>query len=100
MPPTYFPSRPIKAAVRTALKEDLPFGDVTTEALFPNRLLTRAIIVANEPMTLAGLCVAHEVFNDIDSSLKIKGSYSDGDVVASKTTLFTIDGDARSILRG
>lgn len=100
MPAQSLASHQIKSAVRTALQEDMPFGDMTVEALFPSPLLTRATCVAREPMTLAGLAIAREVFNEVDPSLKIKSSYSDGDAVAENTILFTVDGDARSILKG
>jgi len=94
------PSHHIKAVIQIALQEDLPYGDITTDVLFPSSLHTRAHVVAHEPMTLAGLAIAHEVFKEIDSSLKIKNSHKDGDAVGPNTILLTIEGDARSILKG
>ncbi len=94
------PHRHIKAIVHSALNEDLPHGDATTDLLFPKAVIARAEVVAHEKMTLAGIAIAHHVFKEIDPSLKIKNSRKDGETVKPKTTLFTIEGDARSILKG
>lgn len=90
----------IRAIIQAALNEDLPQGDATTEALFPGAIFARALVVAKEGMTLAGIAIAHQVFREIDPSLKIKSSRKDGDTVKPNTTLFIIEGDARAILKG
>jgi nicotinate-nucleotide pyrophosphorylase (carboxylating) len=71
----------IRAIIQAALYEDLPHGDATTEALFPDAVFARAHVVANEGMTLAGIAIAHQVFREIDPMLKIKNSRKDGDTV-------------------
>ena len=92
-------SHHIKAVIKRALKEDLPFGDVTTEALFPSSIPAQATIMAQEPLTLAGLAVARQVFSEIDPMLHLQESFSDGEVVKAHTILLTVQGDARSILK-
>ena len=92
-------SHHIKAVIKRALKEDLPFGDVTTEALFPSSLPAHATIMAQEPLTLAGLAVARQVFREMDPMLHLQESFSDGEVVNANTLLLTVQGDARSILK-
>ena len=62
----------IRAIIQKALSEDLPNGDATTEALFPNAVFAQAQVVANEAMTLAGIAIAHQVFREIDD-FPIKG---------------------------
>jgi nicotinate-nucleotide pyrophosphorylase (carboxylating) len=94
------PSFHIEAIIQTALNEDLPYGDVTTDLLFPHAVRVRAQVVAHTDMTVAGIAIADQVFKEIDSSLKIKNSRKDGDTVRRNTILFTIEGDARSILKG
>ena len=94
------PSHHIKAVIRSALKEDLPYGDATTDVLFQEAVYAQATIVAHEEMTLAGVIVANQVFKEIDPSLKIKISCKDGETVKPNTILFTIEGDARKILKG
>ena len=90
----------IRAIIQKALSEDLPNGDATTEALFPNAVFAQAQVVAKEAMTLAGIAIAHQVFREIDPGLKIKSSRKDGENVKPNSTLFVIEGDGRSILKG
>lgn len=90
----------IRAIIQAALYEDLPNGDATTDALFAEAVFARALVVAQEGMTLAGIAIAHQVFREIDPALKIKSSRKDGETVKPNTTLFIIEGDARAILKG
>ena len=92
-------SHHIRAAIKRALKEDLPFGDVTTQALFPSPIPAQATIIAHESLTLAGLAVANQVFREMDPTLHLQGSCSDGEVVRAISVLLTVKGDARSILK-
>ena len=97
LPPT---SREINAVIKGALKEDLPDGDVTTHALFRSSIAAQATILAQEPLTLAGLTVASQVFTKLDPTLQVQESCFDGEVVRAKRILLTVKGDARSILMG
>ena len=90
----------VQAAIKSALLEDLPFGDTTTDILFPSPLPAQAAAVAQESFILAGLQLAQGVFKEIDPSLKLKTSRKDGDSVPPDTVLFTVTGDVRSILKG
>ena len=64
----------IRNAVQLALDEDLAYGDVTTNALFPSPIPARAAIVAHHRMTVAGIAVAREVFLTVDPSLRVTKS--------------------------
>ena len=96
LPPT---SREINAVIKGAIKEDLPDGDVTTQALFRSPIPAQATILAQEPLTLAGLTVASQVVSKMDPTLHIQESCSDGEVVRANRVLLTVKGDARSILK-
>ncbi|HNG04620.1 MAG TPA: nicotinate-nucleotide diphosphorylase (carboxylating), partial [Nitrospira sp.] len=85
-------------AVQQALAEDLYHGDVTTSALFPRPLRATATIVAHQPMTVAGVAVAREVFLAVDPSARITKAVKDGSAVKSGTTVLTVQGDVRSLL--
>ena len=88
----------IRKAVQRALDEDLAHGDVTTAALFPQAVPAEARIVAHHGMTVAGLAVAREVFQAVDSSLRITKSIEDGTSVKAETPVMVVRGDARSLL--
>ncbi len=88
----------IRSAAQTALAEDLASGDVTTGALFPAALQATATIVAHQPMTVAGVAVAREVFLAVDPALRITNSAKDGGVVKPDSPVLVVQGDVRSLL--
>ena len=88
----------IRKAVQLALDEDLDHGDVTTSALFPRSIQARAAIVAHQPITVAGVAVAREVFLAVDPSLRIVKSINDGATVKPGTEVIVVRGDVRSLL--
>ena len=88
----------IHKAVQLALNEDLDHGDVTTSALFPRAIQARAAIVAHQPMTVAGVAVAREVFLAVDPSLRIVKIVNDGTTVKPDAQVMVVQGDVRSLL--
>ena len=90
--------RQIRTAVKAALAEDLGQGDATTSALFPKPMRARGTIVAHHAMTLAGIAVARQTFQAVDSSLKLVRAAKDGSKIEAESTVMVIDGDARSLL--
>lgn len=97
------PTRPlslhtIRSAVQQALDEDLASGDVTTSALLPAAIQATATIVAHQPMTVAGVAVAREVFLAVDPSVRMTTTVRDGDAVKPDTPVLAIRGDVRSLL--
>jgi nicotinate-nucleotide pyrophosphorylase (carboxylating) len=92
----------IREIVARALSEDLGTGDMTTQALFATAVPARGTIVSEERegLVLAGLAVAEEVFTQVDSSLECSSRFKDGDRVPVGTTVLTVTGDGRSILKG
>ncbi len=95
-PPPLFMIRPI---VQAALEEDIGAGDLTSQALIPNGQSIQAHIIAKEPMVVAGLAVAQEVFHLIDKSLTLQLHHHDGANVRTNTKILTIKGNASSILQ-
>jgi len=92
----------IRDIVATALAEDLGAGDVTTQALFPESVPAVGTIVAEERdgLVVAGLSVAVEVFRQVDPSLTCTPNVADGDRAPHGTTVLTVTGDGRSMLKG
>jgi nicotinate-nucleotide pyrophosphorylase (carboxylating) len=93
------PARQIRAAVKTALSEDLSRGDVTTAALFPGPIRARGTIVAHQAITVAGVAVAKQTFHAVDAQLKVIRAARDGSNVRRNHTVLVIEGDARSLLK-
>ncbi|MGB5055318.1 MAG: carboxylating nicotinate-nucleotide diphosphorylase [Nitrospirales bacterium] len=96
-PPPLFSMRRIISA---ALEEDLAYGDLTSTLLIPPTLLARADIIAKGHMIVAGVAVAREVFQAVDSTLELTTHAGDGTMVCPLTTILRMKGKAQSLLQG
>src|SRR5205085_10793637 len=89
----------IDAAVHRALAEDLGrAGDITSTATVPEGTRGRAIVVARKAGTIAGLPFVEATIRRLDPAVSITTHKRDGDAVAAKATLLTVEGDARALL--
>ena len=93
------PVADIRRAIRRALHEDLPNGDVTTAALFPSPTPALARIVAQQSLVVAGLAAAVRTFQTVDASLVLSIHRQDGECANDGDCLLKIEGDGRSILK-
>jgi nicotinate-nucleotide pyrophosphorylase (carboxylating) len=86
--------------VERALEEDLGSGDLTSQAVLDAS--TRAVgrMVAREPLVVAGLEVAQEVFRRVDAGVAFEDARPDGDAVRAGDTLLIVRGPARALLAG
>lgn len=82
-----------------ALEEDLPAGDITTEAIVPASLETSAIFLAKEKGVLAGLQIAVRVLSAVDEEVKLTAAKNDGYQFSPGDILAEISGRANSILK-
>jgi len=92
-------SAAITANVSNALQEDLGGGDLTA-MLIDETAHARAIIIARQPMTMAGQPWLTEVFRQIDSDVAIQWLFNDGDRVPADAEICILTGPARAILSG
>jgi nicotinate-nucleotide pyrophosphorylase (carboxylating) len=89
----------IEAAVTRALEEDLGrAGDITSTATVPPDTRGRAVVVARKPGVVSGLPLVEAAFRRLSPAIKIAASSRDGETIAAKAKLMTIEGDARAIL--
>jgi len=88
----------MKSAVQLAFAEDLGTGDVTSLAIVPAENRAKALMVAREPMVVAGLQIAELAFKEIEPTAAVKPNSSDGARVERGTVLMTIEGSARAVL--
>ena len=88
------------AAIRAALEEDMPFGDVSTTAVMPEPRPGRVQLIAKQDGVIAGLGVFARVFALIDPAVTVNALVSDGDEVKSGQHLATVQGDVRVLLEG
>jgi nicotinate-nucleotide pyrophosphorylase (carboxylating) len=90
--------RAIEALVRTALLEDAPWGDITSEVLLPADLLMSAQLVARE----AGVLCGEDVFSaamTMAGPVTVNFLKRDSDPFSAADVLADLSGPAHSIVR-
>lgn len=90
----------VEKAVKMALAEDVGPGDVTTLAVCPRAARARALMVAREPLIMAGAALVPETFRQLSRSVVVRGLVEDGRRARRGETLFEIAGPSRPILTG
>lgn len=85
--------------VKAALNEDIGSGDITA-LLIPAEQQAKATIITREDCVFCGKDWVIEVFAQIDKEVAIDWNVEDGDLVKANSTLFSLSGNARSLLTG
>jgi len=89
----------LEPIVRRALEEDLGHaGDITSELVVPADRRAKALMVARQPGTIAGLIAAESSFHLVDPSIDFRLETQDAAVVDTGAVLATVEGSARFIL--
>ncbi len=78
------------------LKEDIGFGDITSDAVVPAETKARAKIIVKEPAIVAGILEARAFFQML--GIRFTAAIKDGEQVPPGTAVAEVDGDARAIL--
>lgn len=91
-------NRAVKAIVRRAIREDMPRGDITVEALFDVQT-SRASIIAKEDGVISGIDVAREVFFQIDPTTVFEARVADGQSVKRGDEIAQVQGLTASLLK-
>ena len=89
----------INPIVKLALDEDIGSGDITA-ALVPSRDAAHASVITREAGVLCGTQFVDAVFYAVDPGVSVEWKKADGDKLAPNDVLFTLAGNARSILTG
>jgi len=86
--------------IDTALDEDIGPGDITTDNLIAPDLKGKGVIIAKEPLVIAGLDVARQVFERLDSKILLNSGYYDGDTIKEGEIVLEVEGKLRALLKG
>ena len=92
--------RALAGLVESGLAEDVGDGDRTTLWTVPVGTLSRATVVAKEPLVVAGLEAAVRVFRKVDPGLEVTLRAEEGESVERNRVVLEIHGSARSLLTG
>ncbi|WP_152347351.1 carboxylating nicotinate-nucleotide diphosphorylase [Brevibacterium sp. CFH 10365] len=89
----------IDSALRIALDEDAPWGDITGEVFIPESASAKADLRAREDGVLAGLEVFARAFTLLDPTVTVEFAAADGDAFTTGQVLATVAGPARAVLQ-
>jgi len=89
----------IDPIVKLALDEDIGSGDITAGLVGSNEHAS-ATVITREPGVLCGTQFVDAVFASLDPEVKVIWKKADGDMLIANDVLFTLEGNARSILTG
>ncbi len=90
----------VEEHVKNALKEDIGFGDITTDFLIDSDKDITAYLKTREDGILCGIEVFKTVFRILSENIEIKVMFSDGDSIKKGDTIAILKGSARAILNG
>jgi nicotinate-nucleotide pyrophosphorylase (carboxylating) len=88
----------IRRAVQLALAEDVGGGDLTTLATIPASAMAKAVMVAREPLVVAGVPVAEAVFQQLSETVSVVPGAREGDQVKAGQVLLQVSGPAQALL--
>lgn len=86
--------------IEQALLEDIHTGDITTQAVVPERRTASARLIAKEDLVLAGLFVAERVFWRLNPDTVFNACQAEGARTAKGELLATVTGNAADLLMG
>ncbi len=90
----------VEHLIKIALQEDIGSGDITTENLVDQDLEGIGIIIAKEPLVIAGLDVARQVFEHLDPKVRFSPLCKDGDSIKDGEIVLEVKGRLCSLLMG
>jgi nicotinate-nucleotide pyrophosphorylase (carboxylating) len=94
------PVQSVRRIVSRALIEDLGKGDLTTSLTVPDSTKARGTFYAKQPLVVAGLPVAAEVFRMLEPDFLWEAIVSDGMEVPASQPLARVEGKAATLLSG
>ena len=84
----------------SALQEDIPEEDVSTNAVMPNAVQGSVELIAKEDGIICGLQIFERVFTLLDPKTTVDFKAQDGDFVKNGALLGVVYGDIRVLLSG
>ncbi|MDD4503333.1 MAG: carboxylating nicotinate-nucleotide diphosphorylase [Clostridiaceae bacterium] len=90
----------IDRIINNALAEDLGWGDVTTDSTIPDITIIKGNFIAKAEGIVCGIEICRRVFEIIDRGIEFQAFMKDGQRAFGGDVIATINGNARSILKG
>lgn len=90
----------VEEHIKEALKEDIGFGDITTDAIYDKGVYAKAIMNSRADGVVCGVDIVKKVFDVLDSSIKVTLLVNDGDKIQKGQDIAIIEGNCRGVLTG
>lgn len=86
--------------VERALREDLIYGDLTTDNLVDSSAESKAVFILKEKGVIAGLEIAEMVFKKLDENIQFKALVKEGSKTSAGSKIAEVEGSTAAILKG
>ena len=86
--------------IEQALREDIGFGDVTSESVIAEDVLGRGVLQAKETGVVSGLELVSIVFQYVETQLTVTPHSTDGTMISAGERIADVQGPVRGILLG
>ncbi len=86
--------------IRTAIKEDINYIDVTSDLVIPENQTGSACFIAKDGGVLCGINAAMRVFDLLDEGFEAKIFFHDGDKLEKGDVICEFKGNMRALLKG
>lgn len=86
--------------INTALAEDVPFGDITTNGTVPADTRVSGHFIVKDEGILCGIDIAQRTFEIVGGDFNMKKHFCDGEKIKKGDIIAEITGNAHTILTG
>ncbi|NJD02937.1 MAG: carboxylating nicotinate-nucleotide diphosphorylase [Ruminiclostridium sp.] len=86
--------------ILSAIKEDMPMGDITTDNIIAPESRSRAVLLAKQDAVIAGLDVFERVFRLLTADIAFKRNIEDGQHIKKGDVFLEFEGNTSAMLRG
>lgn len=92
------PSFIVEEHIKNSLKEDIGFGDITTEYLYQENKNIEAYLRSRVDGILCGIEIFKSVFKILSKEIEIETYYQDGDSIVKDDVIAKISGSGKEII--
>lgn len=89
----------IDKLIKEGLNEDMPFGDITTNATIPADSICKVYLYVKEDGIICGIPVFKRVF-ELIGNVEVEINVNDGDIVNKGQRIGKVTGNTRNVLMG
>ncbi len=88
----------LKQFIDLAIKEDAPWGDITSMALIPKKKLGSGRIISKGNYIVSGMDIIKAIYLSVDKDIKFRKLFKDGESVKKGQTMVELKGELRALL--